>query len=598
VNCQDVNCVTTFTPTLTRVDNASQQQIWTHTFNDGPFLSLSALAIGPDDTIYQSGAFVVSTDPVTGLEDTRSEFAAVDGTTGLLKFSVPLPASHAHFVQLDAMGNVLTDTNTEEATSLGPIAVMPDGSVRALVYSVQLSNTQAVDSAVCGSFSSSCDIASSDHKALQLLVVQPDGTFTFQAVKNFDFDTSGCAPLCTPDPGFATSFVPEEVIPDGLGGTLAAWTDRHRTDPSNVNSIVTTEMIRHLDSFGAVQDYDMGIELVTGLFLGTFRTNSSFVLGPNNVAFGRGIGTVAFDVSTGAKLWSTPFDFPQTRTDLVGATLAGTLITTELTAPFSDTANDLKLFDPFGAANKLLLVAPAANVSYFYPNKLLALTLNGEGALLSDSQALATDPGSEWNFPGGARALNQRAPAPAHPVNFRLLDSEDVGSPIIAFLAETYGWDSSTGKPVDLQSCKVREHVTYPSDADKNQPCFSNPTKTCFFPPSPPWPQKSVHSEYPNPTEPSGSALSTIPNSKPPQLGLSDQQNIGTDINFVKPYSNSTFSATQIFEYSCGKIDKWIKFGGPFTITRTLQQNSQSQWVITISKTGVPQTSTGVLKVQ
>lgn len=599
VNCQDPNCVTAFTPTLTRVDNASQQQIWTHTFNDGPFLSLSALAIGPDDTIYQSGVFVVSTDPVTGLEDTRAEFAAVDGTTGLLKFSVPLPTDHTHFVQLDTLGNVLTDETSESAAAVGPIAVMPDGSVRALVSSAQLSNTQSLGGpgSVCNPGSFSCDIAISDHKALQLLVVQPDGSFTFQAVKNFDFDTSGCAPLCN-DPGFSTSFAPEEVIPDGLGGTLAAWTDRHRTDPLNSNSIVTTEMIRHLDSFGGVQDYDMGIELVTGLFLGSFRANTSFVLGPNNIAFGRGIGTVAFDVTTGAKLWNTPFDFPQTRTDLIAATLSQTLIATELTAPFSAIASDLKLFDPFGASNKLFLDTPVDGISYFDQNRFLTLTSSGEGALLWGSQSLTTDPNGEWNFAEGGRALNQRAPAPAHPVNFRLLDSQDVGSPVIAFLAETYGWDSSTGKPADLRNCKVREHVTYPSDAGKNQPCFSDPTKRCFFPPSPPWPQKSVHSEYPNPTEPSGSALSTIPNSNPPQLGVSDQQNIGTDINFIKPYSNSSFTATQIFEYSCGTIDKWIKFGGPFTITRTLQQNAQSQWVITISKTGVPQTSTGILKVQ
>jgi len=172
----------------------------------------------------------------------------------------------------------------------------------------------------------------------------------------------------------------------------------------------------------------------------------------------------------------------------------------------------------------------------------------------------------------------QVTPTTPVPVNFRQTGQTDEGG---GYIQVTYQWDSSTGHLADLGACQSREYVTYPTSG--NGPC--NTGQQCYWPPSPPFPPPNQSGTgYVNPTIVAGSATAG---------GVTDN-NLIQNLNFVKPYSNSSFQATQVQQYSCNN-GSWIQYGGPFTITRQVVKNVQGQWVFSISKTGVSFSSTYVL---
>jgi hypothetical protein len=161
---------------------------------------------------------------------------------------------------------------------------------------------------------------------------------------------------------------------------------------------------------------------------------------------------------------------------------------------------------------------------------------------------------------------------PPTPNNLQLTSATDEGD---GFLHMSFTWGSTTGRVSDLVSCQVRENVTYPTSG--NLPCVSpNVGQMCYWPPSPPWPPTSQSgTQYVNPTLVSGPATAG---------GVMDSNTI-TNENFVKPYSQSSFPATQNFQYSCSG-GAWTTFGSTYTITRQVTQQS-SAWVFKISKTGI-----------
>lgn len=66
----------------------------------------------------------------------------------------------------------------------------------------------------------------------------------------------------------------------------------------------------------------------------------------------------------------------------------------------------------------------------------------------------------------------------------------------------------------------------------------------------------------------------------------------------MKPYSISSFDATQQHQYQCTGMKNWANLGKLYTITRKMSQNSSGQWIITVSKTDIPITSSFVLPIQ
>jgi hypothetical protein len=420
--CLDVNC-NTFMPTLTRVDNGSQQQTWSHQLTDGPFDNedpgtgafFNAIAIGPDNTVYASGAFV--TGPAGNLgTPTNAVLVVLDGVTGQQKQGPQFTPSVEHLVTQDSSGGVLTDDSITLAPNIGPMAVMQDGSLRALVASshvAKVTRNPGTDSggnvSPCGDDTMpKCATSFSDHLDLKLLTVQPDGTSSTQSVQAFAFDASGCtAPSSTPfrpcgiPLGSPGAYFPQSVIPDGLGGILALY-ETESTDPASVGKFTAHSFVRHIDSSGATQDYAMGFALNEDLgFPG------DLVLGENNVAFGSAAATVAFDVTTGAIKWQTSqISDPQEL--IVGATSGGGLATLELASRPFGPVDALKVFDTSGAST----ASPfSGGASYFEDSTLMSFAGGNAAELIISPANITIDPAGVFNLPQGNK-FAQRAPAP------------------------------------------------------------------------------------------------------------------------------------------------------------------------------------------
>ena len=148
----------------------------------------------------------------------------------------------------------------------------------------------------------------------------------------------------------------------------------------------------------------------------------------------------------------------------------------------------------------------------------------------------------------------------AIPVNFRQTDVQNQGSGVLKF---TYEWDSSSGNNDDLSQCQVQELVAYPG---------GNP----FYWSSPPYASGNSTSNplaYPNPG---------IPGTDAGTYDIQDHP------SFQKPYTNSNFTASQTFQFSCSNyyLGTWQTFAwGPASIARTIQQGG-TIWTYTITKSG------------
>jgi hypothetical protein len=173
------------------------------------------------------------------------------------------------------------------------------------------------------------------------------------------------------------------------------------------------------------------------------------------------------------------------------------------------------------------------------------------------------------------------------PTNFHMTGSSDQGGGALPLLQAVFNWQSSTGSKADLSACQIRENVTYPNT--NNSACPSNnPAGLCYYPTSPPWPTPGqAGTGYPNPTLVSGSANSDH---------INDNDAV-TNLNFVEPYSTNSFNGTQYFQYTCNG-STWTNIYGPATITRSMSQNSQQKWVVTVSRSDTSTTSTYVIPGQ
>ncbi len=143
----------------------------------------------------------------------------------------------------------------------------------------------------------------------------------------------------------------------------------------------------------------------------------------------------------------------------------------------------------------------------------------------------------------------------AVPVNFRQTSVSSQASGTLHF---EYAWNSSTGSLRDLSACTVGETVTY------------SPGDIPFPPPFPPL-------SPPNPTV--GAASGTL------GAGVDNHSTPGT---FVKPYSARSFTATQIYWYSCpcSNGGQRVTILGPLAIVRSVSLSKNASWKFTITKSG------------
>lgn len=150
------------------------------------------------------------------------------------------------------------------------------------------------------------------------------------------------------------------------------------------------------------------------------------------------------------------------------------------------------------------------------------------------------------------------------PRNFHQVGSgTDTGNGTLHF---EYAWESSSGNLSDLSVCFVGEIVTYPGTGN-------------YTFPSPPFPNITV----PNPTT----------TGRPGNEGAF-QDNHSTPGSFVRPYSNSSFTATQYYRYSCPCKNggAYVNVAGPNDIVRTVSRVNFStpDYKFTITKSGASAT--------
>lgn len=146
----------------------------------------------------------------------------------------------------------------------------------------------------------------------------------------------------------------------------------------------------------------------------------------------------------------------------------------------------------------------------------------------------------------------------AIPNNFHQTAANDVGNGTLRF---KYAWGSSTGILGDLSQCSVGERVDYdPADI----PWPSPPFPAGHFPPNP-----------------------TIGNVPATDGAVFD--NHTTTGTFVKPYAARSFTAIQVYRYTCPCANGGnpVSLSGfPYSIVRTVSQNANSTWKFTVTKTG------------
>jgi len=143
----------------------------------------------------------------------------------------------------------------------------------------------------------------------------------------------------------------------------------------------------------------------------------------------------------------------------------------------------------------------------------------------------------------------------ATPTNFHQVGSGTDNSGTLHF---NYAWDSSTGKLSDLNACTVGEIVNYPS---------GNPYS---------WPSPMSRSTT-NPTVIDLAATSG---------SFGDDHEPPT--SFTKPYSASSFTATQNYRYKCpcAASGNYVNMAGPNDIVRSVTQNTDGSWKYTVTKSG------------
>ena len=401
-NCLDIGC-TGFNPSFISIDNASQTQLWSQDLTQaGPFISVSPFAVAPDNTIYAVGTYVLSRQPTSGvITKARTKIFALDGATGSQKFALELPAVSQEEILLDRDKNQIQDDVFEPGSVIGPISVMPDGSVQALLWTYHRMETQTESTGLsnsnCPGGQLACTTAISNHQKLELLTLQPGGSLSTQQMQTYDFEISGCMDCV--DPGAATGFFPGQVIPDGFGGTLASWTKTSGTVlPFNKQP---SQFLSSLGGPGGTFDIEMGTSFVPPFL----EEGGSLVLGENNTVFaGSGPVLGAFDFTARTQRWASQSTGGQSFP--VVATADGGLLAQKTSSRFGAIDSVLS-FDPSGAATTF---PTTTGISYFSDNTLQGFP-NGTVALFLPPVPVATDPGNIWS-PIAGNLYQQHAPTP------------------------------------------------------------------------------------------------------------------------------------------------------------------------------------------
>ncbi|HEU5334335.1 MAG TPA: Ig-like domain-containing protein, partial [Terriglobales bacterium] len=182
---------------VVKVNGATRAVAWTY---NSPSTLDSTLAVHPNGDVY-----VVQTSNNGG--SASAALLALDGATGQVKFTIPLPLSSQTYQNTGFNGSNQLSCQSgstvvvQGVPSHGPLAVLPDGNVY-----MEVENTNTVFSCQSGFFST---VSYSD--SLSLLQAQTSGAASFTGLEQFN------------DVATQTQGQPGQVLPDGMGGILAGW---------------------------------------------------------------------------------------------------------------------------------------------------------------------------------------------------------------------------------------------------------------------------------------------------------------------------------------------------------------------------------------
>jgi hypothetical protein len=247
------------------------------------------------------------------------------------------------------------------------------------------------------------------------MTIQPDGSFSTQPVHTFDFVNSNCVPNGCQDPSdtdqntlanaFSAEFAPAEVIPDGLGGVLAAWSG------GGADLGAGAARVRHFDGSGATVDYT--VPLFSSQWSPPIATPKALILGENNIAFASdGLSAASVDATNGTGHWTFQPPggtgiFARTGVALLASTAPGG-VAAYTTDPSSSNVNALVTFDSLGVPTSFPITGALNSLSIFDNSSLLATSSSGEGQLASAVDLQLSE--GIWFTPGGQD--KQRAPVP------------------------------------------------------------------------------------------------------------------------------------------------------------------------------------------
>lgn len=278
------------TTTLTDRDSVTGAPVWT--YSPGAYIGQSA--IRADGTI-----FFVQATPQDSAGNIYTYLVALNGNSGTPVFSLQLPDA---LVQTFNCNGSLSLSYYTGGDSRSNLAIDTDGTVSLAIISRSATGTLNCDNTVASSVYTT---------SLSLFQLKPDGSTSVTPVRSTTVDNT--------QPG---TTVPKydawQVIPDGQGGTLVAWTDN--TTPNQPLDYVT-----HLSASGNSDFY----------FPALHGPIASMVLGENGAAYLTDVQTIqAFNITSGP-LWN--YVSPGNGVEIIASSAGGGLVTGEFPASNAET---------------------------------------------------------------------------------------------------------------------------------------------------------------------------------------------------------------------------------------------------------------------
>jgi hypothetical protein len=390
---------------LARMDGNTGRLAWLY----GPIAQDAAYTQLTPITVHPNGTILALASP-GGVNSDHTALVALDGTTGQLKYTVPLPSN--------AFGG------------LSLPSVMPDGTVDLVVG-------QCTE-----------DYSS---ETVSLFKIQVSGAFVQQTVKSV---TGGSCP-----------YYVAGVIPDGQGGVLASWSNC--ADYCFANS--PTVGVFHVDSAGNTTTIPLPVtnpqRFNSGLVQQRLFLGASLVLGDNHTAFFTDtVDIVAFNVNTGIPLWTWATTTPPV--SFIGASDGQGLVTvvgSESTPSGRADSQTVIRFDASGNRTSDSWTSTAAanagasgltNIDHFASDAFSVTGVDSNGNLLRSTMISSGQPvtvaATAWPRLSGNRQHNRSPNLPE----------------VVTFLPSHLGFPPSP--PYDVPNFYTDMLGTVPSISEKN----------------------------------------------------------------------------------------------------------------------------------